>query len=89
MNKKLIAKIISSELNLNLNLSKKIINAFINIIKEESKEKKIKIGRFGTFYKHKTPKRIGRNPKTKESYIIAPMKKITFKSSHKVRKLMN
>ena len=89
MNKKSIAKLISSELNLKLSLSNKIIDAFIDIIKKGSKEKKIKISRFGTFYKHKTPKRIGRNPKTKESYIIAPMKKITFKSSHKLRKLMN
>ena len=89
MNKKLIAKNISSELNINLSLSNKITNAFIKIIKNVSKDKNIKISGFGTFYKHKTPKRMGRNPKTKESYIIQPMEKISFKSSNIVRKIVN
>ena len=89
MNKKLMAKNISNELNINLSLSNKITNAFIKIIKNVSKDKNVKISRFGTFYKHKTPKRIGRNPKTKESYIIQPMEKISFKSSNIARKIVN
>ena len=44
---------------------------------------------FGTFYSHKTPKRIGRNPKTKDSYIIQPRIKINFKPSNKVRGTLN
>ena len=89
MNKKFIAKNISNELNINLSLSSKITNAFIKIIKNVSKDKNVKISGFGTFYKHKTPKRIGRNPKTKESYIIQPMEKISFKSSNIARKIVN
>ena len=89
MNKKFIAKNISNELNINLSLSNKITNAFIKIIKNVSKDKNVKISGFGTFYKHKTPKRIGRNPKTKESYIIQPMEKISFKSSNIARKIVN
>ncbi len=89
MNKKFIAKNISNELNINFSLSNKITNAFIKIIKNVSKDKNVKISGFGTFYKHKTPKRIGRNPKTKESYIIQPMEKISFKSSNIARKIVN
>ena len=89
MNKKFIAKNISNELNINFSLSNKITNAFIKIIKNVSKDKNVKISGFGTFYKHKTPKRIGRNPKTKESYIRQPREKISFKSSNIARKIVN
>ena len=51
--------------------------------------RKVKISNFGTFYEHTSPKRIGRNPKTKEEFIIKKRKKLAFKSSSFVKKSLN
>ena len=88
-NKKLIEKLISKELNITIGCGKDFTNTFISIIKENSFSKNIKLSGFGTFYRHKTPKRIGRNPKTKESYIIQPRIKINFKPSKKIKEVLN
>ncbi|MBC8476354.1 MAG: HU family DNA-binding protein, partial [Gammaproteobacteria bacterium] len=36
-----------------------------------------------------SPKRIGRNPKTKEEYEIRARKKLSFKASNKIKSLLN
>ena len=59
------------------------------MIKTESIKKAVKIKNFGTFKVQTTQKRIGRNPKTKESYIIRPLKKLNFTSSNLVKKELN
>ena len=87
--KKNLSKKVANELNISFNESHAITNGFINIIKTAAKTKLVKIAGFGTFYSHKTPKRIGRNPKTKDSYIIQPRIKINFKPSNKVRGTLN
>tara|TARA_B100000900_G_C20287533_1_gene596735 strand:- start:169 stop:438 length:270 start_codon:yes stop_codon:yes gene_type:complete len=89
MNKKDISKNISNALNIRLNQSQSIVDVFLMNIKSAVKNKSVKINGFGTFYTHKTPKRIGRNPKTKESYIIHPRSKINFKPSYKARGTLN
>ena len=88
-NKKLISRIISNELKITLNQSKDITNTFISIIQKHSISRNIKLAGFGTFYRHKTPKRIGRNPKTKESYIIPSRIKVNFKPSKKIKEVFN
>ena len=65
---------------------KKLFWAFIPA---RSKSKSIKLSGFGTFSFKKTPKRTGRNPKTKDSYIIPSLNKLNFKSSNKVKKQIN
>ncbi len=84
-----ISRLISSDLTLSKKDALKMIDKFFNTIKLQSLSKKVKISQFGTFYTHKSPKRIGRNPKTKESYIIYPRKKVTFKASNKVKEILN
>jgi len=84
-----ISKNISNELNISEKESKKIFEKFIELIVSESVKKNIKLNGFGVFRIHHTPKRIGRNPKTKESYIIKPMKKLIFKSSQKIKEILN
>tara|TARA_B100000900_G_C20433465_1_gene655984 strand:+ start:549 stop:827 length:279 start_codon:yes stop_codon:yes gene_type:complete len=85
-----IANQISKELNFTKKISNKILDKFLIILKENfKKNKKVKISKFGTFYWHNTPKRYGRNPKTKESYIIRPTNKINFKSSNVLKKTLN
>ena len=84
-----IIKKISSSIGINRKISSNFLNEFLFIIKENVKHSNVKIGGFGTFYIHKTPKRIGRNPKTKESYIIYPSEKVNFKASIKVKEDLN
>tara|TARA_B100001989_G_C24271959_1_gene332126 strand:+ start:152 stop:424 length:273 start_codon:yes stop_codon:yes gene_type:complete len=84
-----IAKKISKDLNLPYETSSGIVNAFISIVKEKSKVSSVKISNFGTFKTHKSPERLGRNPKTKESYIIAPREKLIFRLSNKLKKFLN
>ena len=84
-----ISRNISNELGITLKDSKLLLDKFLLILKKESKFKKVKLSAFGTFSKHITPKRIGRNPKTLESYIINPTKKLIFKPSVKIKETLN
>ena len=84
-----ISKNIANELGITLKDSKLLLDKFLLILKKESKLKKVKLSGFGTFYKHTTPNRIGRNPKTLESYIIKPTKKLVFKASVKIKETLN
>ena len=65
------------------------LNQFISLIKNSSKKKDIKISGFGTFFMKNTAQRIGRNPKTKESYIIESRKKLNFRGSNILKKILN
>ena len=87
--KQTISKNISNELKISLGTSKLICSSFIDILKKQGKLNNIKIHEFGTFFIHKTPKRLGRNPKTKESYIILQRRKLCFKASNKIKKILN
>ncbi len=89
LNKKYISKRISNSINIPINESKEILDKFLNTILSNSSSKKIKIKNFGTFNYVNTVQRFGRNPKTKESYIIKPMKKLLFKSSSILKKILN
>ena len=88
LGKKDIVDNISSETFLLKSKSNAVLNSFIKSIKDNM-SKKVKISNFGTFYEHTSPKRIGRNPKTKEEFIIKKGKKLAFKSSSFVKKSLN
>ena len=87
--KKDIAKNISSNIDLSEAESTLLVNSFINIIKIKSKKSSLKIASFGTFSTKKTPERIGRNPKTKQEFIISERSKLKFSASNKLRNLIN
>ena len=86
--KKDIVKNISSKALITSKTSNLFLNAFLDLIKE-NKRKKIKISKFGTYYLHKSPARIGRNPKTKEEFKIPASEKLAFKASNKVKSILN
>ena len=52
-------------------------------------DKKINIFNFGSFFSKLTPKRIGRNPKTMESFEIKSREKLAFEPSEIVKKNLN
>ena len=89
LGKRDIVKNISAEAHLTNLISSEILNCFISLIKSNSVNKTIKISNFGSFYYKKTPKRFGRNPKTKETFPIPARSKLTFLSSNKVKNLFN
>ena len=66
-----------------------ILESFLLLIKDKAKLKSVKLSRFGSFSFKKTPKRIGRNPKTKHSYIIPRLNKLNFKPSNKIKEKIN
>ena len=84
---------IITNLNKNSSLSvgeaSSIFESFLSVIKTKSKSKSVKLSGFGTFSFKKTPKRAGRNPKTKDSYIIPELYKLNFKPSSKVKEQIN
>tara|TARA_B100001057_G_scaffold416747_1_gene434981 strand:+ start:795 stop:1067 length:273 start_codon:yes stop_codon:yes gene_type:complete len=86
--KKDIIKNISSKALFTSKSSTLVLEAFLNFIKQ-NKRHRIKISKFGTFYLHKSPARIGRNPKTKEEFKIPASEKLTFKASNKVKSILN
>jgi DNA-binding protein HU-beta len=86
--KKDIVKNISSKALFTSKTSSLVLEAFLNFIKQ-NKSHRIKISQFGTYYLHKSPARIGRNPKTKEEFKIPSSEKLAFKASNKVRSILN
>ena len=86
--KKDIVKNISSKALFTSKTSALILEAFLRFIKENKKHQ-IKISKFGTYYLHKSPARIGRNPKTKEEYKIPASEKLAFKASNKIKSILN
>ena len=80
---------ISSKALIPKDKSKNFFEAFLNLVCSKSKSKPVKISNFGTFYCKNTPQRLGRNPKTKEVFIITKRSKLFFKSSNKIRSIIN
>jgi nucleoid DNA-binding protein len=88
LGKKDIFNNISTKTHLSSKESRKILDSFLDILKKY-KNKNIKISNFGSFSLSNTPKRIGRNPRTKEEYEIKARMKLSFKASNKIKSLLN
>ena len=86
--KKVIAKNISAKLGLkdndSLNLTSNFFKFFVI-----NHERNISIQNFGKFSFKLTPKRIGRNPKTLESFQIKKRKKLSFSPAREVKENIN
>jgi len=87
--KKDICKNISSKALILRGDSKEFFTNFLNLVTIKSKSRIVKISNFGTFYTKNTPQRLGRNPKTKEEFIISKRSKLFFKPSNKIRSIIN
>ena len=84
--KKDIVKNISSKALVTSKISSLVLESFLSFIKQNKKHQ-IKISKFGTFYLHKSPARIGRNPKTKDEFKILASEKLALKTSIKVKSI--
>ena len=89
LGKRDISKNISSKTQISSKESLNILNKFIEIVCSETKSKDVKISNFGTFYVHKSPVRLGRNPKTKKKYTIPKRSKVSLKVSSYIKNYLN
>ena len=87
--KKDICNNISSKALISKDISKEFLTIFLNLVTLKSKSRIVKISNFGTFYTKNTPQRLGRNPKTKEEFVISKRSKLFFKPSNKIRSIIN
>ena len=87
--KKNIIKNINKETARSIEDSAIILESCLSIVKKHAKSNKVKLSGFGTFCFKKTPKRIGRNPKTSDSYIIPELNKLNFKPSNILKEKIN
>ena len=87
--KKMISKKLSEDSVMSSKDAKVFVDSFIEIIKNNSRNNNIKIHGFGSFLYKTTPKRVGRNPKTGETHIIKPRKRLVFSASFKLKNFLN
>lgn len=70
-------------------MSNKIIEEIIQEITQAlQKKENVKIAKFGTFSIREKGERIGRNPKTKEEFVISARKVVLFKPSPTIKKYL-
>ena len=70
---------------LSFNFSKKIINDLINVLVIQIKSGQLNLKNLGTFKIINKNQRVGRNPITKEVFIIQERKFVRFKASQKIK----
>lgn len=79
-----LVKNISSKTGLSKNFSKKLLEDLINLIILNIKNGNFYLNSIGNFRIINKKKRLGRNPKTREEFIISARKSISFVSSNKI-----
>ena len=89
LKRKDIVKNIKSKAHISSESGNKLLSHFLKILINKSRNNTVKISNFGTLYTRKTPERIGRNPLTLEEYIINERVKLYFKTSGKIKNLIN
>ena len=81
-----IIKNLSLKTGFSNRFSKKIIDDLIDILIKNIKSGKLNLKNIGSFELMDKNSRVGRNPKTKEEFIISARKSVKFKSSKKILK---
>ena len=90
LTKKDLVNLVYMQIGFSKQISENLIDElFSSIVLNLKKEKKIKISKFGTFSIRDKKKRIGRNPKTKEEFLISSRKSISFTPSKKLSENIN
>ena len=83
------SKNISDKTGFSISLSKKIADDLFIIFTEMIKNNDLVLKNIGTFKLSKKNERIGRNPKTKEEFLISGRKSIRFIVSKNLSKVLN
>ena len=84
-----ILKNITNKCSLSNKDGARLLESFLQLTSVNANSMPFKIGGFGVFIYKNTPRRIGRNPKTKESYEIKSFKRLVFRPSSRLKKIIN
>ena len=84
-----IIKNLSKETGFSLNFSKKLINDLSDLIVQNIKSNNFSLKNLGSFKIIDKKERIGRNPKTKVSYVISARKSLKFITSKNILENLN
>ena len=84
-----IAKELSKKTGYSLELSKILINSLLIVLISSIKKNKLNLKNIGTFRLINKSERIGRNPTTKENFVITSRKSISFITSKKLLSVVN
>ena len=87
--KKDIAINISRKTGLSLNYSSVLVNDLINILVQEICKNNLILKNIGSFKIRKKKERVGRNPKTKEEYMISARNSLIFRASNRILEFLN
>ena len=79
-----LVKDLSLKTGYSQNYSKKIVDDLIDIFIQNIKSGNLNLKNIGSFKLLNKKERIGRNPKTKEEFIITSRKSLSFTSSKKI-----
>ncbi|MDA9627041.1 integration host factor subunit alpha [Candidatus Pelagibacter sp.] len=90
LTKKDLVNLVYMQLGFSKQISENLIEDFLStIVSNIKQEKKLKLSKFGTFSIRKKKKRIGRNPKTKETKMISSRDVVLFKPSKEFKEFVN
>ena len=90
LTKKDLVNLIYMQLGFSKQISENLIDDFFKTIVDNlSKEKTLKLSKFGTFSIRKKKSRVGRNPKTNETKIISNRDVVLFKPSKEFKEFIN
>ena len=79
-----IIKNLSKKTGFSILFSKKLINDFLDIIINQIKANELNLKNIGSFKLVKKKERLGRNPRTKEEFIISARKTLRYVASKKL-----
>ncbi len=90
LTKKDLVNLIYMQIGYSKHISENLIDEFFQtIIESLSKEKTLKLSKFGTFSIRQKKSRIGRNPKTKKEAVISKRNVVLFKPSKEFKDYIN
>ena len=90
LTKKDLVNLIYMQIGFSKKISENLIDDFFEtIIGNLSKEKILKLSKFGTFSVRQKKSRVGRNPKTKEPKVISSRDVVLFKPSKEFKEFIN
>ena len=83
------SKNVSNKTGFPVSITKKIVDDLIIIIAEMIKNNELVLKNIGTFKLTNKKERVGRNPKTKEEFLVSKRKSIRFVVSKNLSKIIN
>ena len=90
LTKKDLVNLIYMQIGFSKQISENLIDDFFQtIIDNLSKEKTLKLSKFGTFSIRQKKSRVGRNPKTKKEAVISQRNVVLFKASKEFKDFVN